>query len=193
MSNYDNFSSTFAASRKNMRWPEIEYFIGLLKDKIETRGNKRDKLKILDVGCGSGRLYGEFMSENIDYEYLGIDASSGMIYEAKLAFPEANFEVLDMQNLDKLDTKFDAVFFLASFHHLETEAARTSVLQMLRDILTPDGTAYMTNWNLLSDENMRRYESMYRGNGDFDIKIGTHTRYYHGFTTEELTGLIEHS
>jgi hypothetical protein len=64
------------------------------------------------------------------------------------------------------------------------------VLQKLKNLLAEDGMVYMTNWNLLSDENMRRYESMYRGNGDFDIKIGSHTRYYHGFTIDELGKLI---
>lgn len=102
-----------------------------------------------------------------------------MIDEAKNAYPEAEFRVLDMLDIDKLDGEFDVVFFLASFHHLSTESERILVLQKLKNILAKNGTVYMTNWNLLSEENMKRYKEMYRGSGDFDIKIGINLRYYH--------------
>lgn len=114
-----------------------------------------------------------------------------MIDEAKSAHPDADFRVLDMLDIDKLDVEFDAVFFLASFHHLSTESERILVLQKLKNILMENGIVYMTNWNLLSEENMKRYEKMYRGNGDFDIKIGANSRYYHGFTLDELENLFK--
>lgn len=46
----------------------------------------------------------------------------------------------------------------------------------------------MTNWNLLEQP---RYEKNHRGNGDFDIKIGEYTRYYHSFQIEELEALFK--
>ncbi len=45
----------------------------------------------------------------------------------------------------------------------------------------------MTNWNLLDQP---RYESHHTGNGDFQIKIGSYTRFYHGFTCDELDTLF---
>lgn len=45
----------------------------------------------------------------------------------------------------------------------------------------------MTNWNLRKQS---RYENSYRGNGDYDIKIGAYSRYYHGFTLDELSSLF---
>ncbi len=51
----------------------------------------------------------------------------------------------------------------------------------------------MTNWNLMSESNFSKYEKSYKGNGDFQIKIGAHYRYYHGFTTEELGDLFYES
>jgi hypothetical protein len=46
----------------------------------------------------------------------------------------------------------------------------------------------MTNWNL---REQTRYEKSHRGNGDFDIKIGEYSRYYHGFTMTELEQLFK--
>lgn len=45
----------------------------------------------------------------------------------------------------------------------------------------------MTNWNLLDQE---RYKKSHRWDGDFDIKIGAYSRYYHGFTLSELESLF---
>jgi hypothetical protein len=41
----------------------------------------------------------------------------------------------------------------------------------------------MTNWNLRDQE---RYEHMKKADGEYDIKIGEYSRYYHGFTLDEL-------
>ena len=45
MDNYDNFSKTFSKSRKNMIWPEIEYFINFIKSNFEDK----NKLNIIDI------------------------------------------------------------------------------------------------------------------------------------------------
>jgi len=45
----------------------------------------------------------------------------------------------------------------------------------------------MTNWNLLDQPT---YQKSHQGNGDFAIKIGEHSRYYHGFSLEELEELF---
>jgi len=51
----------------------------------------------------------------------------------------------------------------------------------------------MTNWHLLGEKLFPKYETMHRGNGDFDIKIGAYSRYYHGFRGEELAELFNRS
>ena len=53
MNSYDDFSETFANSRKNMKWPEMEYFCDFIKA-IPNLTNP--DIKVLDVGCGNGRL-----------------------------------------------------------------------------------------------------------------------------------------
>ena len=181
---YDNFATTFSQSRKNHPWPELDYIIEDMK--------KQGVSSVLDVGCGNGRFleeWGKHEGGNIDY--LGIDSSEWMITEAQKLHSHHRFEVLEMSQLQtsnfKLQT-FDAILFLASFHHLETRESRIQVLQDTKKLLTPDGRIYMTNWNLLSQE---RYKDAHQWNGDFQIKIGEFSRYYHGFTVEELAELFE--
>lgn len=109
-----------------------------------------------------------------------------MIEEAQKLHPLYNFKVREMTLLENIGT-FDAIIFLASFHHLETIEERLNVLSKIKSLLNSNGRVYMTNWNLLEQE---KYQKNHRGNGDFDIKIGKFSRYYHGFTVEELSDLF---
>ena len=182
MVSYDAFAKTFSNSRKNMKWAEID---AILEDIIHSWHTS-----ILDIGCGNGRLLESLGGTSIrKQEYLGIDSSIGMIEEARKLHGEDNFEVCDMLSLESIYTRgtFDAIIFLASFHHLETEDERIKVLKDIQKLLSPNGTVYMTNWNL---REQTRYEKNHRWDGDFDIKIWEFSRYYHGFTIEELDELF---
>lgn len=111
-----------------------------------------------------------------------------MIREAHKLHPENQFSVIDMQDIRTIDRSFDSLLFLASFHHLKSRAERIQLLQDAKKLLAPNGRIYMTNWNLLEQE---KYSSSHRSNGDFDIKIGAYSRYYHGFTLTELDELFQ--
>ena len=93
-----------------------------------------------------------------------------MIEEARKLHPCYNFSVCDMTSLSSMEDigTFDTIVFLASFHHLETREDRIQVLRDIQKLLAPNGSIYMTNWNLREQP---RYEKSHRGNGDFDIKI----------------------
>ncbi len=184
---YDSFAHTFSESRKNHPWPELDYIIEDMK--------KMGFPSVLDIGCGNGRLLEQLRMKSEEWrmldtwKYLGIDSSVWMIEEAKKRHPGYDFEVMKMTSIE-IAKHFDVLLFLASFHHLETPDERLKVLQDIKPLLSPKGRVYMTNWNLLSQT---RYEKSHRGNGDFDIKIGEFSRYYHGFTISELTDLFEKS
>jgi 2-polyprenyl-3-methyl-5-hydroxy-6-metoxy-1,4-benzoquinol methylase len=181
--NYDAFAETFSESRKNHPWPELDFIIEEMKQKEYT--------SVLDIGCWNGRFLEEAAKRGFSpSEYLWTDNSSGMIGEARKLHPSQRFEVIPMEEHREDIWKYDAILFLASFHHLENVEQRKEVLHTIQKLLKPHGRVYMTNWNL---RDQVRYEKSHRGNGDFDIKIGEFTRYYHGFFLLELEALFQES
>ncbi len=92
---------------------------------------------------------------------------------------------------------FEALFFIASFHHLETSEERLNVLKEAKKILLPGGKIYMTNWHLLSEQNQKYLSSKIAEypdeSVDFSIKIGKHGRFYHSFSLSEYQKLAQES
>lgn len=181
---YDHFAHTFSESRKNHPWPELDFILADMKS--------REFRSVLDIGCGNGRFLEEAEKQwYVFSSYLGLDSSMGMIEEARWLHPNSEFRVCDMLTLGKFPliqwTAFDVILFLASFHHLQTHEERVVVLQNIKKFIAPRGRIYMTNWNLREQP---RYEKSHQWNGDFSIKIGTYSRYYHGFTLTELENLF---
>jgi tRNA (uracil-5-)-methyltransferase TRM9 len=187
MALYDHFASTFSKSRQDHPWPELDYIISDIREQGYT--------SMLDVGCGNGRFLEQMERGDWSVErYRGVDNSTGMIEEARKLHPEYSFTVCDMLSFSAIiptdqptNPLFDAIVFLASFHHLETPEERIQVLHDVKKLIAPGGRVYMTNWNLREQP---KYEKSHRWNGDYDIKIGAHSRYYHGFTTGELSDLF---
>ncbi len=178
MTCYDDYAKTFSNSRKEMKWKEISS----LMQNIPTSG----LLSVLDVWCWSWRLIPYLKERNPGINYLWTDLSEWMISEAKRNFPDEKFLVLDMSDLSKLDSKYDFIFLIASYHHLNSPDIRLDVLKILHEKLVVWWKLLMTNWNLLSEENLSKYSWMRIIDNDFNIKIWSFHRYYHAFTLEEL-------
>ncbi|MDD5213252.1 MAG: class I SAM-dependent methyltransferase [Candidatus Gracilibacteria bacterium] len=184
---YNNFAKTFSKSRENMKWEEIEYFLGNYD--LEAKS-------VLDIGCGNGRFLSAIKEKNINFgKYLGLDLSSGLLEEASKLHPENEFLNLNMLDLDKIESKFDTIFFIASFHHLQKLEDRIEVLKKARNLLSEDGKIFFTNWNLIGQEKYKKSKIENSQNEflslDFNIKIGEFDRYYHGFSLKELDYLFK--
>lgn len=92
-----------------------ESLIGLL--------NPQPGEKILDMGCGTGRLTAEIAEKGAIA--IGLDASPEMIEAAKRDFPGVEFHLADGASFD-LGTDFDAIFSNAALHWIKppVEAAK---------------------------------------------------------------------
>jgi len=189
---YNKIADKFSASRKNMKWEEISYFFNF----IENLKNK----SILDIWCGSGRLL-EQLSEKFninDFTYLWLDLSDKMIENAKKNYPDKDFLNLNMLDIDKIDKKFDYIFFIASFHHLDNLEDREDVLKKAKSLLKIGGKIFMTNWALDSEVNKEKYWKYIISwsknefwSLDYKIPFWDYERYYHGFNLDELKFLFE--
>jgi len=188
---YNNFAKTFSDSRKNMKWEEIEYFLSFLEWKKD--------LNILDVWCWNWRFLSTLKEKNIKFiNYLWVDLSEKLLFEAKKIHPKDEFLELDMLDLNKIkDKKFDYIFFIASFHHLDSFEKRQEVLNQAYNLLKKWWFIFMTNWALNTELNSIKYKKSIIENSenkfwslDYNIKIWEFFRYYHCFSLKELEGLF---
>ncbi|MBT7553069.1 methyltransferase domain-containing protein [bacterium] len=187
---YNQISQEFSASRV-FPWEELQVFIPYIKDNF----------KILDLGCGNGRLLKSLEESNKKFDYTGIDFSEGLIKQAQENFPEHKFTVADMRELDFPENSFDMVFSIAAFHHLDKKSDRIKLLKKLNKCLKPGGYLFMTNWNLLQKKYFKDYLKYWwrkKSWNDFFVSWSKysgdnkkHWRYYHSFTKAELEKLLE--
>lgn len=191
MVDYNSFAKTFAESRKDMKWQEIDYFLSDLS---------LDKKSILDIWCGSWRLLESLKQKSSDFDYLWLDLSEELLKIAKENNPEKTFENLNMLDINKVERGFDFVFFIASFHHLWKTEERLEVLSKAKKLLKKWWKIFMTNWALNSSVNNEKYKKSIVEKSenefwwaDYQIKISSNFRYYHCFSIEELEYLFKKS
>lgn len=143
--NYAEIAPEFALSREKTLWPEMES----LAAEIKTGA------KILDAGCGSGRLLKVLADKQI--EYLGVDNSEALINTARQNHPAKKFLMADVLRLDELPEKdFDHIFCLAVLPHIPSRELRSRALAQLKNKLAPDGRLVLSAWNLWARPRFRR-------------------------------------
>jgi len=185
---YNRIASLFHATRSYL-WDDILVFKKYL----------HDNMAILDVGCGTGRLY-QLFKDFQGVEYTGLDSSEEQIKMAKNDFPKNNYVLGEMTMLPFEKSKFDFVFCIATLHHLSTREDRVKALQETKRVLKTGGYLFLNNWNLYSKSAQKTVEKgkwSQKEIGNFIVpwfnpkgeKIGE--RYYYGFEIEELRLLLE--
>jgi ubiquinone/menaquinone biosynthesis C-methylase UbiE len=99
--------------------------------------------RVLDVGCGPGRLtIAAALAAGPTGETLGIDASPEMIQLATLkatrAGSSAKFRVAAIEAIPSSDDQFDVVLANLMLHHLPLELQRRGIAEVFR-VLKPSG------------------------------------------------------
>jgi SAM-dependent methyltransferase len=103
--------------------------------------------RVLEVGCGAGRLLGYLVA--LGGEVHGIDVSERMVGYCRRRYPEARVSVGDMTRLSAaVAGPFDCIF--ASFNVLDVlpDAERRRVLADFRNLIASAGLLVMSSHNL---------------------------------------------
>lgn len=177
---YDKMADDWSSTRQTF-WPE-------LTDKIQRYvfGNHDDNIKLLDVGCGNGRLLSIIPKDKIDY--LGVDVSKELLFIAKKNNPDFNFALVDpmMDSLSNFeDGEFERIVSIGVLHHIPPNVVENWLANIYR-VTADDSFSVFTVWNLSG--------TYYELNSDGDTVINfmhhKNSRYLHDYTKEELTDLF---
>lgn len=165
--------------------------------------------RVLDLGCGNGRLYDALKDKSISY--TGVDNSPELLEFAKNRWGENESRKFLLGDAIDLDwwkgEKYNVVFLIATLHHIPSENLRKKVLENVSRVLSPNGFLIMTNWALFR----KKYLMFLAKNiilklfGQSELDFGDAMvpwksnegggvlakRYVHAFTLRELRRLVK--
>lgn len=89
--------------------------------------------RMLEVGCGDGRLYRQLRSYGYAGQYVGIDVADHLMKENECRHPDADWRVSKAYRIPFDDGSFDVCFSLYVLEHLVyPEAALREMVRILR-------------------------------------------------------------
>lgn len=179
---YSSIAGEFDVTRKTP-WPE---FAVLLKYVKKAHAGAK-KIKLLDVGCGNGRLAKFLNNESI--EYVGIDNNREMLQMSKQNNPHAKFQYGDILKLPFPASCFDTIWTIALLHHLPNQTLRLKALKEIKRVLKKNGSFAITVWNLWQ----RKYKAYINKKTHIALIPWANKlkRYYYAFTAPELYNLLK--
>jgi len=214
---YDEQAEHFDQTRKKQR-PELPRIAAHVRTYLswssdwQTASEETPTLSVLDVGCGSGRLFEPLhIVLPTDTVYTGIDFAPGMIATAKKKYPEANRKVADMlEYITNLPQEsVDLIVGVASIQHLFPARDRQLFFSHIYRALKWRGLCLLTNRSY-SSRFIRKYrlqqlqasaDSVFlaqrkrndllisRKDPNYAQNKKKYERYYHLFTLRELKEL----
>lgn len=134
---YDQMAGKFSGTR-TFFWPDLAF----IADYIENND------KVLDYGCGNGRLLEVLKGKKINY--TGVDVSRKLIELAREKYPEycqAFLKAASQGSLAFPADFFNKVISIAVFHHFPRDYAEKAAKELYR-VTKPNGVVIITVWNL---------------------------------------------
>ena len=197
---YEDKAIEWDKTRKNLWEKPILDFIKTIKPNS----------KILDLGCGNGRLYSKISnlianSQKLKANYLGIDPSKELIKicRGKYIDPSLSLRMtpkfkvgngLDMN----FDRKFDYVISLAVLHHIPGENLQKKFLKNIYNALKPNGKLFLSVWN--RNHTRHQYKNslkLFKDMDKSDILVpwrkSNNFRYIHIFSPDKLHKIVQNA
>lgn len=195
---YDQVAEKFSHTRKNF-WGDLVFLADYISD-----GDK-----VLDYGCGNGRLLEILNNKKIDY--VGVDISQKLIDIAKTKYPSQNrsfSKIAGQASLAFPDDFFNKIISVAVFHHFPEKYAEVMAKELYR-ITKQDGQVIITVWNLWQKKRRKNIFNLtaliekifqsrkYRGFGFGDILVPfqdnqgkVFNRYHRVYTKNSLSKIF---
>ena len=145
--------------------------------------------KVLDYGCGYGRLTHAMHQRG--YQAVGVDRAAGMIAEARRRHPALSFLLLQAQDWPFETAQFDGVLLFTVLTCLPDTADQQRLLEGLAALLVKGGVLYLSDLLLNDDErHLARYAHPPEGApyGVFQHEEGICFRHH---TADHLKALLE--
>ena len=102
--------------------------------KILDNGGIRQDIHVLDVACGTGVLFPDYLNRGVA-SLTGIDISPEMVKIAQSKFPQAKVLCGDVEEV-KFDREFDAIMVYNAFPHFPDPAR---LIEVLAGLVRPGG------------------------------------------------------
>jgi tRNA (uracil-5-)-methyltransferase TRM9 len=165
---YSTFATSFSETRESAR--ELEVIVPYIADGA----------RVLDLGCGNGRVAKLVARHRRDVAYVGVDASAELVARCKMqdaseVGESAAFFVVDITQPDwtslllpmgegtgpALSTAegmrmYDCVLLLAVLHHIPGSDVRARILHQAHELLAPLGRIVVSTWQFMDNERMRK-------------------------------------
>ena len=144
-------------------------------------------MRVLDIGCGVGDLYGYMQRKGIRSEYTGVDILPEMVAHARKRYPDAHFRVGDaLQGLGS--GKFDYVLCSGAFN-VNFGSNQDAVQKILPELLACSSRGVAINF--LSTRARERDSILYNYDPEamtaFCRKLTPHVRLVEGYLSNDFT------
>lgn len=139
------------SDKRKHPWPGWERVVRALP------AARSGKHKVLDFGCGDGRLM-TFLAERLPaLDYVGLDASAALLARARARAHAAEHTWLEADfvanGLPKrvTHTQYDLICVFGVLHHVPARALRLQLVRELAALLCERGVLALTFWRLDED------------------------------------------
>jgi SAM-dependent methyltransferase len=145
--------------------------------------------RILDLGCGYGRIAGQLLEHGWPH-VTGLDISPEMIRLARELHPSGDFRVLTGDRLPFDASSFDAVLVIAVLTCIPRDDAQKRLIAEAHRVLKPGGILFVSDYPIQPDpRNQARYaafEEKHDRFGVFELPEGVVLRHHDMTWIDEL-------
>jgi SAM-dependent methyltransferase len=144
-------------------------------------GNLAPECRILDYGCGYGRVMALLYKEGYR-QLVGVDASEAMIERARTLYPHLSFVQIDPPDVPLPHVSLDAAILFAVLTCIPGDEDQQALLKELGRVVRPGGFLYISDYWIQTDDRSREryalYDGQYSTYGIFDVAEGAAVRHH---------------